>query len=245
VRNHLFIGDTQVKPGVPLDHIEALGKFILDRKPDVIVHAGDNWDMPSLSSYDEGKRAMEGRRYEEDIEAGNEAMRIIDAAIESDPSYNPECYFLIGNHEQRIERYVEENPKLEGYMSYDDFELDNWQVIPFLHILELDGIHYSHYFSNPFSGRPYGGSAVTKLNKLKFSFAMGHVQKLEYHKDFLNNGKSISGLVNGAFYMHDEDYKGPQGNNHWRGLTLLNGVTDGDYDLETIRLERLLAEYHV
>jgi hypothetical protein len=245
VRSHLFIGDTQVKPGVPLDHLVALGKFIADRRPDVIIHAGDHWDMPSLSRYDEGKIGMEGRRYEDDIESGNEAIGIIDEAIESIEGYNPECYFLMGNHEERILRFVADNPKLEGYMGYDDLALDNWEVVPFLDILNVDGVHYSHYFSNPFTGRPYGGTASNKLNKLKFSFAMGHVQKLEYCKDFLNNGQVINGLVNGAFYMHDEDYKGPQGNNHWRGLTLLNGVNNGDYDLETIRLERLLAEYHV
>ncbi len=244
MRSHLFIGDTQVKPGVPLDHIEALGRLIEDRRPDVIVHAGDNWDMPSLSGYDEGKKSMEGRRYEMDIDAGNEAMEIIDNAIANCKDYDPELYFLIGNHEHRIERYVEENPKLEGFMGYDDFNLDNWDVIPFLEIVNIDGIHYSHYFSNPFSGRAYGGSVINKLGKLKFSFAQGHVQKMEYHKEYLNNGGSISGLVCGAFYMHDEDYKGPQGNNHFRGVCLLKGVVERDYDLETISLDRLMAGYH-
>ena len=244
MRSHLFIGDTQVKPGVPLDHLEALGRFIADRKPEVIVHAGDNWDMPSLSSYDEGKMAMEGRRYEMDIDAGNEAIEILDDAIANINNYDPERYFLIGNHEHRIERYVEEHPKLEGFMGYDDFNLDNWEVVPFLNIINIDGVHYSHYFANPFSGRPYGGTVVNKLNKLKFSFAQGHVQILEYHKDYLNNGDTLSGLVNGAFYMHDEGYKGPQGNHHWQGVCLLKGVVNGDYDLETISLDRLLADYH-
>ena len=245
MKSHLFIGDTQVKPGVPLDHLEALGRFIADRKPDVIIHAGDHWDMPSLSSFDEGKMAMEGRRYEDDIDAGNEGIKILDDAIDSIEGYDPERIFLMGNHEQRIIRYVEENPKLDGFMGFDDLDLDNWEVVPFLSIINLDGIHYSHYFSNPFTGRAYGGSVITKLGKLKFSFAMGHVQKMEHHKEFLNNGKTISGLVNGSFYMHDEAYKGPQGNHHWRGVCMLNGVKDGDYDIETVRLDYLLAKYHV
>lgn len=244
MRNHLFIGDTQVKPGVPLDHIHALGRLIAERQPEVIIHAGDHWDMPCLSSYDEKKMAMEGRRYEEDIEAGNEAIQILDDAINSIPDYDPEKVFLIGNHEQRIVRYVEDNPKLEGFMGYQDFALDEWTVVPFLSVIEIDGVHYSHYFCNPFSGRAYGGSVINKVNKLKFSFAQGHVQKFEYHREYLNNGSVVNGLINGAFYMHDENYKGPQGNNHWRGLTLLNGVINGDYDLETIRLDTLLARYH-
>ena len=46
--NILLIPDTQVKPGVPLDHLHALSRFIVHRRPDAIVHIGDHWDMPSL-----------------------------------------------------------------------------------------------------------------------------------------------------------------------------------------------------
>ena len=242
MRSHLFIGDTQVKPGVPLEHFDALGRLIAERKPDVIVHAGDHWDMPSLSKYDEGTIYMEGRRIEADIEAGNEAIEILDEAIDAVPGYFPEKIFLIGNHEQRIERFVVDNPKLEGFLGYDDLALDDWTIVPFLQIINVDGIRYAHYFVNPFTGKPQGGSVISKLNKLKFSFAQGHVQKLEFHKEFLNDGGVMNGLTNGSFYMHDEGYKGPQGNNHWRGITILNGVYNGNYDLETISMDKLLFE---
>ena len=61
------IPDTQVKKGVPIDHLLYAGKYIAEKKPDVIVHIGDHWDMPSLSSYDKGKKSFEGRRYKDDI----------------------------------------------------------------------------------------------------------------------------------------------------------------------------------
>ena len=57
----LIIPDTQVKPGVPTDHMEWIGKYILDQKPDCVIHLGDHYDMHSLSSYDQGKKAGEGR----------------------------------------------------------------------------------------------------------------------------------------------------------------------------------------
>ena len=37
-QNHLIIPDTQVKPGVNTSHLEWCGKYIVDSKPDVIVH---------------------------------------------------------------------------------------------------------------------------------------------------------------------------------------------------------------
>ena len=74
---HLLIPDTQVKEGTPLHHLEALGNYIVKKRPDVIVHIGDHWDMPSLSSYDRGKKAMEGRRVLSDIEAGKRGMEAL------------------------------------------------------------------------------------------------------------------------------------------------------------------------
>ena len=71
---HLVIPDTQVKPGDRADHLRWAGEYAAEKKPDVIVHIGDHWDMPSLSSYDVGKKSFEGRRYVNDVEAGINAM---------------------------------------------------------------------------------------------------------------------------------------------------------------------------
>ena len=59
----------------------------------------------------------------------------------------------------------------------------------------------------------------------------------------LNNGKVIRGLVSGAFYLHDEDYKGVQGNTHFRGLTIKNEVKDGNYDIMEVSMDYLCRKY--
>ena len=51
---HLIIPDTQVKPEAGHEHLIWASKYAVDTKPDVIIHLGDHWDMPSLSSYDVG-----------------------------------------------------------------------------------------------------------------------------------------------------------------------------------------------
>ena len=71
---HMVIPDTQVKPDSDYSHMRWAGHYAAEKKPDVIVHLGDHWDMPSLSSYDVGKKSFEGRRYTKDIESGIDAM---------------------------------------------------------------------------------------------------------------------------------------------------------------------------
>src|SRR5665213_3647398 len=50
---HLFIPDTQIGPGTPIDHIYWIAQYIVDHfygKRIRIIIIGDWWDMPSLSS---------------------------------------------------------------------------------------------------------------------------------------------------------------------------------------------------
>ena len=245
---HLVIPDTQVKPGTPVAHLHALGRLIQEHQPDTIIHLGDHWDMPSLSGYDGvGSKSMEGRRYIQDIDAGNRAMDILNEYIHSVQGYSPRLVFLMGNHEHRIERAIETEPrKLDGVIGYADFTSlseGGWETHEYLEVVKIDGVFYSHAFVNQFSGKPIGGTVQNRLNKLKCSFTQGHVQMFQYGEEYLQNGRVIQGVVAGAFYMHNEDYKGPQGNNHWRGVIYKSNVDRGTYDLEMIRLQTLLRDY--
>lgn len=240
----LVIPDTQAKEGVPTEHLHNLGHFIVEERPDVIVHIGDHWDMPSLSSYDKGTARAEGRRVRADIQAGNEAMQLILAPLRKVQDhqrqmrkrvYSPDMHFFVGNHEERITRYENQNPEVQGALGWDTLDLSDWTVHPFLQPHTIGGVDFCHYFYNPNSGKPIGGTMEFRLNKVKRSFVQGHEQGLKYANDAIGD-RRIHGLMVGSCYLHDEHYKGPQGNNHWRGFAVLNNVQDGDYDLELHRI---------
>lgn len=246
--NTLVIADTQVKEGVDITHLIKLGEWIADNRPARIVHIGDHWDMPSLSSYDKGTAKIEGLRIAADIRAGNTAMQVLLAPLRAlqehqrvnkKKVYRPKMHFHIGNHEQRIKRYENANPAVQGFIGYDHFDLRDWTVHGFLDVNTIEGVNFSHYFYNPNTGRPYGGTAEHRLNKIKESFVQGHEQGFKYHIEAVGK-KRIHGLVVGSFYSHDEEYKGPQGNSHWRGCALLKNHKDGEYDLELLGLEQFL-----
>ena len=73
----LIIADTQAKSEEDLEYLLWIGKYIADKKPDIIVHIGDHFDMPSLSSYDKGTSKIEGKRLYKDIEAGVEGFKLL------------------------------------------------------------------------------------------------------------------------------------------------------------------------
>lgn len=248
---HIVIPDTQVKPGSPTDHLEWIGRYILEKRPDVVVHLGDHWDMESLSHYDRGKLQFEGRRYKADVEAGNAALRILDHPVDQfnygrrrrgQDEYAPRKVLLRGNHEHRIIRAVEEAAHLEGLIGYHDLNDRDWEVHDFLEPVDVDGITYSHFLANPLTGKPYGGMALTRLKTVGTSFTMGHVQTLDYAIRFVK-GRSQHALIAGSCSLHEEDYKGYQGNSYWNGIIVKNQVEDGSYDPSFVSLDYLCRKY--
>jgi len=206
--------------------------------------------MPSLSLWDKGK-SMEGRRYLADVEAGNEGFALLCAPLEQlqdrqrrfkERIYRPRLVKLRGNHEDRIRRAANDDPKLDGTIGLHHLDTRGWEVVDFLVPITIDGIVYAHYFYNPMSGRPYGGNATTRLKTIGHSFTMGHQQTLDYAVRFVA-GKAQHALIAGACYLHDEDYKGPQGNSHWRGVIVCHEVADGSYDPMFVSMEYLCRRY--
>lgn len=252
---HMYIADNQVKDGEDLSFLEWVGKYIVRKRPDVVILAGDFADMESLSSYDVGKRTAEGKRVTKDIEAAHQGLKLLFGPLiqlqesqrqAGEDVYNPRKVITLGNHEDRINRHVNANPALHGFLSVDDlgYEAYGLEVIPFLTPIVIDGISYCHYFVNNMTGKPLGGTALNMLKTIGTSFTQGHKQVLDVATRFLpSTGQQQWGIIAGACYPHDEDYKGVQGNHHWRGIIVKHNVKDGSYDPLFVSLDWLKKEY--
>lgn len=246
---HIMIPDTQLRPGVPYDHIVACGNYICDKRPETIIVIGDWWDLPSLNSYEKpGSSFFEDVSFQGDIEFPNMVMGEFLKPIKKlgKKGYHPRLVFTEGNHEYRLQRMMDLDPvRTSGVYGRHMFNLDAFEVYPFLDIVTIDGIMYSHYFCNPQSllRGVLGGQMDNRLNKLKRSFTQGHQQAHITGSQFLPDGSRIRGLVSGAFYQHEEAYQGPQGQNYWRGVSYKHEVRDGDYDLMEVSLSYLIKEW--
>lgn len=251
---HLYLPDCQVRPGDDLRYLSAIGNYIVKKKPDVIVCGGDFADMPSLSSYDVGKKSFEGRRYAHDVRATVEAMKALLAPLEDhndkcrknkEKLYKPRMVLTLGNHENRINRAVENDSKLDGVLSVEDLQYKQfgWEVFPFLEVVVVDGIAYSHYFVTGVAGRP-ASTAMAQIRKTNMSCVAGHQQGLQIATASRADGIRLTSIIAGSCYEHDEDYLGPQGNKHWRGLLMLHEVDGtGGFDLMPVSLRYITEKY--
>jgi hypothetical protein len=244
----IVIPDMQVKPGIPLDYCSYIGKYCADKKPNIIVCGGDFADMPSLSMHDApGSKKMEGARYEDDIFAVRTAMKLMMTPIREEmerSGWEPRLVMLLGNHEDRIRRAIENAPKLEGTIGMCDlgYEDEGFEVHDFLEPVNILNIIFSHYFVSGVMGRPIT-TARALLNKLHMSCFAFHQQGRDIAFGKRADGRQIISILSGSCYEHDEDYLNPQSNNHWRGLYVLNDVRDGEFEENAVSLRYLRRKY--
>lgn len=249
----MVLPDVQMKDGINTEYLTKIGQYMCDKRPDIVVCLGDFADMPSLSSYDVGKKAFEGRRYTKDVQAVHDAQEALFTPLfelqeqqlrNKKKMYDPTRIMLLGNHENRINRAVNNDAKLEGLISVNDLAYDEYwdRVHPFLEVVVIDGVAFSHYFTTGQAGKP-SSTANAQLGKQHMSCISGHQQGLQIAMAQRADGTRLTSVIAGSCYEHDEDYLGVQGNKHWRGFLMLHEVDNGQFDLMTVTLNYINKKY--
>ncbi len=237
--------DTQVAPGRPIGHIAAYGKYIAAKRPDVVVCLGDFADMPSLSTHDQpGSLPTEGRRYREDVDSVRTAMDAFMEPIAKAKGYSPKLVLTLGNHCDRIERALRNDPKLIGTVAMSDlrYEQYGWTVVPFLQPITIAGVAFCHYFPAGVMGRALQ-TAAGILRKYHGSAFAGHLQGRDIAYAKRADGRSMTAIISGSFYQHKEEYLSPLTNMHWRGAWFLHEVKDGEFDEMALSLGYLMRKF--
>ena len=242
-------------PSVSNERFDWLGEFLYDIRPDYVVDLGDGADMKSLNSYDTRyPQAIVSQSYEKDIKVYNDSMERIRRPFKKAKRKRPKFFGFEGNHEHRIKKAIQHDPRLEGSnygISFGHLQTDYWfdeyheynNSAPAL--ADYDGILYGHYVS---SGN-YGSAMATKhhgyslVEKLACSATVGHSHKFNYYHKADARPSPLNGLVVGCFKGAEESWAG-QANNEWRkGLVVKRELDNGNYDMQWVSMEALRKEY--
>lgn len=113
IKSAIILPDVHGTEKSPTDYLP-VRRFIKNFKPDEIILLGDFMDVASLSAWDmDKKRLMEGRRYKKEVEWANKELDYLQAN-------SKKVTYIEGNHEDRVNRYLDKNPEMEGMMEVQD-----------------------------------------------------------------------------------------------------------------------------
>ena len=242
-------------PSADNKRFDWLGRLIYDINPNYIVDLGDGADMRSLNTYDTTRpQAIVTQNYEKDIDVYNEAMDRMRIPSKARKYKRPAWFGFEGNHEHRIKKAIQQDPRLEGSrlgVSFSHLQTDHWfeeyheyhNSAPAL--FDYDGVIYGHYvssgnFGTAMSTKHHGYSLVEKLAS---SATVGHTHKFIYFFKGDARPSPLHGLVVGCYKGKEEAWAG-QANQEWRrGVVIKREISQGDYDLEWVSMARLEKEY--
>lgn len=259
----LAIGDPHSDPEYPNDRFDALGNFIIERRPDNIVNIGDFVTCDSVSFHDHDKPLFrEGRRLKDDLDAGRDAYNRMMAPMNAynnkvsawrKRKYNPRKIWHNANHEERVWRYIVKNPELLGFIPHTDLlgvAEDDWELIPYRRYSYVNGIGFTHIPMNkrnssvPISGEYVARRAVENQEQW---VVFGHTHRLLIHdaaRHSENNPTTHYGINIGWFGDFVPSYiEGDAYMDWWSGVVLLHHYGHGKVDIETISMSRLKGEY--
>jgi len=250
-KTHLVLPDPHAHPDFHNQRADWVGKLIKDIRPDIVVNIGDAADMPSLSSYDKGTRAFQGRNYRKDIDAHLDFQERMWAPTKRAKKKRPYRVVLEGNHEHRLKRALNLSPELEGAISFRDFDFNKYydDVVEYdgngPGSIEIDGVHYAHFHPSGVKLLPIGGEhgAYSLLVKRFVSSTQGHIHTADFAIRTNGDGKKIFGCIAGVFQDYWSDWAGVANKLWWRGLLVKRNVENGCYDPQFISMEALKKEY--
>lgn len=248
---HLVIPDQHAHPAHDNKRALWLGELIVDLKPDVIINIGDAADLTSLSSYEKGKKAFEGRNYRADINAHCDFQDKMFNSLFKRKKKLPRRVFFEGNHEERISRALNLQPELDGAIQFNHLGLADYYTDVVRYeggtpgTLVLDGIAYAHYFITGISGKALGGvhPADALISKKHTSATAGHSHLADWSTTITGTGRRIHGCFAGCYVDYRMSWAGLVSDFWWSGVVVKRNVEDGNYDPQFISIGALQKAY--
>jgi hypothetical protein len=187
------IQKTVLMPDIHHPHIDprvlnALNEFIFDYEPDELVYMGDQISLDCISAWNRRKPLLkEGKRLMKDYnDFNNEILKVHENITRPDIRRT----FLIGNHEYRVNRYIEENPELEDIIDLVRFlnlKERGYKIIPFNgtyrvgKLYVIHGRYWNMYHAKKHADEFNGNVVYAHVHNPQMYTKISPVDAKEYH----------------------------------------------------------------
>jgi calcineurin-like phosphoesterase family protein len=248
---HLVISDCHVTADQNLDRFDWLAELINDIEPTKIICIGDFASLDSLSTHHNP-----GSKTDHELPSFRAEQSAVETALQKMFKYDPVCgdrIMLMGNHEQRWDRFKERFPKVLDHVDIEEWLGYNkhWDFIhPYKAWAEIDGLMYTHV-PHTIMGKPVGGANACRTVAMQStkSVIFGHTHTLNVATIPFINGVGQRMAMSVPAFMNDgnvEPYAAGLPTGWAYGITLIR--PQGPERLpsyEYVSMEDLRSEYEV
>jgi predicted phosphodiesterase len=156
----------QHKPSMAL-----VEQFLPDFKPDIIIYLGDSLDLEYISRHTIGnRRLMEGRRLKRDY---SELSSLI--LKHRKLAGNPKVIYFIGNHEDWVRDYIDQNPNMESFGEIENNLKGVDEFVPLNKTYNVGKLYFLHgVYQNQYHAKKH-------VDNYKRNIIYGHTHTIQVH----------------------------------------------------------------
>lgn len=208
--------------------IDAVCEYILEYKPNRIIHLGDVGDYQSVSYWLKNKRlSLEGLNIQDDIDSATDVLKKIGSCAS-----NAEKIVLFGNHENWVYQYIDEHPELRKTINIPlSYKSVGWITKPFNDLYKIWKLYLTHGL---FVGLYHAARTVQALSA---SCMYGHTHDDQKHTvSFLDGEKS--GMSIGCLCNMNPEYLKNRPKRWVNGFATVDVLQSGDFFPDFIKIIR-------
>lgn len=234
IRRVLYLPDVHV-PLHDRQAIEAVLSYMWDEWFDEVVQLGDFLDLNAPSAHNEGKpKVVEGERLQEDYRIGRS---VLDDLLSAARNRNKACKFtmLKGNHEYRVDRWVDRYPLVEGLVEPEiGLQLKLRQVkwvesYPKGELYKIGHLYATHgTYCNEHHAKKH-------VERYGVNVVYGHTHQVQqYSKVLHGKNKTLQGVSLGCLCRMDMPYLGGAPTSWQHAIGVAHFLPNGFYSLAPV-----------
>lgn len=203
----LLFADAHLESGTAPDPAYELMKTVVKKeKFDRIVCLGDLMDFSYISQWTEGMPGLtEGRRLKEDFQLVSNELKFF-------KKYAKDVTLLMGNHEDRVQKFVWKNPVLEGILSLKEICDEN--EVTFVPTNQQPYRLMADFFvTHGLSINKYFASQLVQNSGV--SIVQGHAHRTQTFSYRYPDGRVVTGVGLGTLGPLNPDYVAGQRVTGW------------------------------
>lgn len=248
----LALGDLHQDPRFPnrLPILTWFGRLASEHRPERIIQIGDWSTNDSVNSHDDN--STEAARYKpkirDDLDNLTESHQYFRRGMAQD--YRPKLDFLLGNHENRLERFENANPESVGTYTLardETFAQFGWRTRPYGELFYVEGVAFTHHPTNG-AGRAFGGKTGPQraANESTVPVVSGHTHRRQVHDAPKIGPVDVISMVEigcGLPWGTVENYAKHGMTGWWYGAVLMTVQGGAITDLNFISMPTIRARY--
>ncbi len=208
-----------------------------DHKWDEVIYLGDFMDFDQISHFNkDALRKVEGKRLIEDYAKGNAILDRHQAIVRS-KNRNAKFTLLEGNHEYRMERYIDANPNLEGLMEVEQCLKLKSRGIKYIKSWSNGELYKvgKAYFSHGLYTNKYHASKMA--DNFGVNIYYGHTHDvMSQPKVIRGKDKTIEGSSLGCLCNYNLSYIRGNPTNWQQAFAVMHLLPNGYYNLYSVKI---------